>query len=211
MSRALSLRGRSSGSFCSLLRLLFIAAGVLLVEAAPASADFFITPFAGVKFAGAARVVDLEQGASNAKFALGGTIGVLSDDLLGIEADVAYVPRFFERSSGALVARSHVLTVMGNVMLAVPRRITGYSLRPFVSGGAGLMHVNIEDVAGALPVDSNLFGVNVGGGAMGPLSNALDLRFDLRWFKSVTSGDETPQFPGSALSFWRAAVGLTIR
>jgi hypothetical protein len=183
----------------------------VLLIAAPARADFFLTPFAGIKFAGDARFVDLESGASNTKFTLGGMAGVLSDGLFGVEADVTYVPRFFERSSGMLVARSHVITVMGNLMVAAPRSLTQYSLRPFVSGGAGLMHVNIDDVADAIPIDSNLFGVNVGGGAIGPLSSALDVRFEIRWFKSVTTGDATTLLPGSALSFWRAAVGLTIR
>jgi hypothetical protein len=204
------LRARSSGCSCN-PRIVAAGAIFLLSVAAPARADFFVTPFAGIKFAGNARIVDLESGASNAKFTLGGMAGVLSDGLFGVEADVTYVPRFFERSTGILVARSHVLTVMGNVMVAAPLSLTQYSLRPFVSGGAGLMHINIEDVADAIPVDSNLFGVNVGGGAMGPLTSALDVRFELRWFKSVTTGDATPLLPGSALSFWRAAVGLTIR
>ena len=179
--------------------------------ASPASADFFVTPFAGIKFAGDARIVDLDRGASNAKFTLGGMAGVLSDGVFGVEADLTYVPRFFERSAGTLVARSHVIMVMGNVMVAVPRTITGYSLRPFMSGGAGLIHVSIDDVIDVLPVDSNLFGVNVGGGAMGPLTNVVDVRLELRWFKSVTQGDQPTLLPGTALSFWRAAVGLTIR
>ena len=183
-----------------------------LLPAAPARADFFLTPFAAIKFAGDATVVDLESGGTaNAKFALGGMAGFLGDGLLGVETDVTYVPRFFERSAGNLIARSHVLTVMGNVMVAAPRSVTQYSLRPFVSGGAGLIHVNIDDIVDAVPVDSNLFGVNVGGGAMGPLTNDVDVRFELRWFKSVTTGNATPLLPGSALSFWRAAIGLTIR
>jgi hypothetical protein len=201
--------------FCassSKLRPVLAALAFTLLTAAPASADFFFTPFAAIKFAGDARLAaDLESGASNAKFTVGGMAGVLSDGLFGVEADVTYVPRFFERSSGMLVARSHVLTVMGNVMVAAPRSLTQYSLRPFVSGGAGLMHINIDDVANVIPVDSNLFGVNVGGGAMGPLSNSFDVRFELRWFKSVTTGNAETILPGTALSFWRAAIGLTIR
>jgi Outer membrane protein beta-barrel domain len=184
---------------------------LLLLAAMPARADFFITPFAAIKFAGDATIVDLDSGASNVKFTLGGMAGVLSDGLFGVEADVAYVPRFFERSTSALVTRSHVLTIMGNVMVAVPRSVTGYSLRPFVSGGAGLMHVNIDDVLEIVPVDSNLFGINAGGGAVGQLTPNLDVRFELRWFKSVTSGSEQPLRPGPPLTFWRIAVGLTIR
>jgi hypothetical protein len=210
MSRAHSLPARSFGCFCS-PRIVAAAFAVTLFASAPAHADFFITPFAGIKFAGDASIVELDFGASNTKFTLGGMVGVLSDGIFGVEADVAYVPRFFERSAGTLVRRSHVLTVMGNVIVAVPRNVTGYSLRPFVSGGAGLMQVNIDDVIDVLPVDSNLFGINVGGGVTGPLTNVVDVRLELRWFKSLTTGNETPLLPRSALSFWRAAVGLTIR
>jgi hypothetical protein len=182
-----------------------------LASAVPARADFFFTPFAAVKFAGDATIVDLDSGASNAKFALGGMAGVLSDGLFGVEADLAYVPRFFERSTGALVTRSHVLTLMGNVIVAVPRSVTGYSLRPFVSGGAGLLHVGIDDVLELLPVNTNLFGINAGGGVLGPLTPDLDVRVELRWFKSVTDGGERRLRPGPPLAFWRFGVGLTIR
>ena len=181
------------------------------LTATPAYADFFITPFAAVKFAGDSPLRDLESGASNSKFVIGGNLGVLSDGLFGIEADVSYVPRFFERSASSLIARSHVFTLMGNVIVATPRQLTGYSLRPFVSGGAGLMDVNITDVANAIPVDVNLFGINVGGGAIGALTNVTDVRFELRWFKSVTRGDAIAFRSGPAVTFWRAAVGLTIR
>ncbi len=201
---------RFSGCFCrpGILVAGFVAS---VLAATPAHADFFITPFAGIKFAGDARFIDLDSGASNSKFTLGGMAGVLGNGIFGAEADVAYVPRFFERSSGTLAARSHVFTMMGNVIVAVPQTITGYSLRPFVSGGAGLMVVNIDDVLDVLPVNSTLFGINVGGGAVGPLTNLVDVRLELRWFKSLTSGNETPLLPATALSFWRAAVGLTIR
>ena len=110
--------------------------------------------------------------------------------------------RVVARNSAALVARSHVYTMMGNVMLAVPRGVTGYSLRPVLSGGAGLMHVSISDIAGIAAIDANMFGVNIGGGALGPISSVLDVRFDLRWFKSVTSGGERPLRPGPALAFF---------
>ena len=186
---------------------------MVLGTVTPARADFFVIPYAAIKFAGTAGVVtDLEGGASNTKFALGVSIGDLTDGILGYEADIAYVPRFFERSSGTLVARSQVLTIMGNIIVAAPRDLTGYSLRPFISGGGGLMHIGIDDVAGILPIDSDLFGINIGGGAVGPLTNVLDVRFDLRYFKSLTEDDEEPALlPGTALSFWRAAIGLTIR
>ncbi len=187
-----------------------LALALVLMYPPAASADWFITPFIGLKFAGDTNLVDLESGASNTKLTLGAIVGWIDPGLLGFEADVGYSPRFFERSSGALVARSHVITVMGNFVLSVPQEITGDSLRPFVSGGAGWMRIGIDDVAGLLPVKSNLFGINVGGGATGRLTDVSSLRFELRYFKSITNDEEAVR-EGTSLSFWRAGVGLTLR
>jgi hypothetical protein len=172
-----------------------------------------LTPFVGLKFAGQTRIVVLETGgAGNAKFALGAIASRLGDGLFGLEADVGYVPRFFERASGNLISSSHVLTVMGNVVLAAPRSLTGYALRPFLSGGAGLMHIGIDDIAGALPVDTKHFAVNVGGGASGGLTDLTSVRFELRYFRSMgNSNGDNISFGSTNLSFWRAGVGLTLR
>lgn len=187
-----------------------LAIALVLMYPPAASADWFITPFIGLKFAGDTNLVDLESGASNTKLTLGAIASWMNAGVLGFEADVGYSPRFFERSSGALVARSHVITVMGNFVLSVPQEITGDSLRPFVSGGAGWMRIGIDDVAGLLPVKSNLFGINVGGGATGRLTDVSSLRFELRYFKSITNDEEAVR-EGTSLSFWRAGVGLTLR
>lgn len=184
---------------------------LLIAFPATASAQWLLTPFVGVKFAGKTLLVDLDEGASNTKLTFGGIVGRIGDGIFGIEADVGYTPRFFERSSGLLVARSHVITVMGNVVIAMPRDITGDSLRPFFSGGGGLMRVDIDDVGDVLPVSSNLFAINVGGGATGRLTDLTSLRFELRYFKSSTNESEDILRPGTSLSFWRAGVGLTLR
>jgi hypothetical protein len=182
---------------------------------APVQAEWFVTPFLGVKFAGTTNFVDLEQGAGNTKISVGASAGIISDGLFGVEGEFGYSPRFFERSasfSSGLIASSHVLTLMGNVIVAVPRSVTGLSLRPFVSGGAGLMRVGIDDVAGVLAFDSNLFGINVGGGATGALTNRTSVRLELRHFKSVTREDaDSAAFGPTRLSFWRAAVGVTVK
>jgi hypothetical protein len=194
------------------VRIIAIVVVLTVARVDTASAEWFVTPFIGFKFAGDTSFVDLEQGASNTKLTIGASAGWLGPGILGVEADFGYTPRFFERSSGNLVASSQVLTLMGNVVMTVPRALTGYSLRPFVSGGGGLMHVGIDDIAQAIPVDSNVFGIDVGGGAVGDLTNRTSVRFDLRYFKSVSQAEEdNVGFGPTRLSFWRAAVGLTIR
>lgn len=193
----------------------FVAAVTLLAvlaATAPARAEWFITPFIGVKFAGNTNFPDLEQGAGNTKLTLGGAAGIVGDGLFGAETELGYSPRFFERANGSLIARSNVLTLMGNVIITAPRALTGYSLRPFVSGGGGLIHVGIQDVADILSVSENLFGVNVGGGAVGVLTPRTSVRFDLRFFKSVTKSEpQNVVVAGTGISFWRASVGLAIR
>lgn len=193
-----------------------LACLVVVLLARPASAEWFVAPFLGLKFNGATNFVDLEQGADNTKLTAGVTAGVLGDGVLGAEADFGYSPRFFERSRGVgsgLVARSQVFTLMGNVVVAPPRRLTDLSLRPFISGGGGWMRVSIDDVIGALSFDSNLFAINVGGGATGALSPRTSLRFELRYFRSVSREDaeRTVGFGPTRLSFWRAGLGISIR
>jgi len=189
-----------------------LAVLVLLASVTSASAEWFITPFLGVKFAGDTNFPDLEQGAGSTKLTLGAAAGIVGEGLFGVETELGYSPRFFERSNGSLIARSNVLTLMGNVIITAPRSLTGYSLRPFVSGGGGLIHVGIQDVADILSVSENLFGINVGGGAVGVLTPRTSMRFDLRYFKSVSNGDaENVVVAGPGISFWRASVGLAIR
>jgi hypothetical protein len=61
-------------------------------------------------------------------------------------------------------------------------------------------------------VSENLFGVKAGGGAVGVLTPRTSMRFDLRFFKSVTKGDAVNVVvAGPGISFWRASVGLAIR
>jgi hypothetical protein len=189
-----------------------LAVLMLLASATSAGAEWFITPFLGIKFAGDTNFPDLEQGAGSTKLTLGAAAGVVGEGLFGVETELGYSPRFFERSNGSLIARSNVLTLMGNVIITAPRSLTGYSLRPFVSGGGGLIHVGIQDVADILSVSENLFGINVGGGAVGVLTPRTSVRFDLRFLKSVTNGDaENVVVAGPGISFWRATVGLAIR
>ena len=184
----------------------------LLAGESRAAADWFITPFLGVKFAADTSFVDPDQGASNSRLTVGATAGFMGTGILGAEGEVAYYPRFFERSSGTLVNRSNVATIMGNVIVTVPRDWTGYALRPYATGGAGYMHIGIDSALDIFNVDANRLAFNVGGGAVGGLTATTDVRFDLRFFKSASREDANVGIGGAtSLSFWRATVGVTIR
>jgi len=177
-----------------------------------ASADWLFTPWVGLKFAGQTNFIDLEQSAGETKLTLGGSGGLLSAGLLGVEADFGYSPRFFERTNDQIV-RSNVTTFMGNIVVAAPLRLTRDSLRPYVVGGLGLLHAKIDDAEDFADCDSNLLGLSVGGGAIGPLTDRTSLRFELRHIRNLTE-DETCEFEQvgrTRLSFWRVAIGVTLR
>ena len=195
------------------LRLLILVVGLTWLSPLPASADWIVTPFIGFKFAGSTNFVDLEKGAGDTKLTLGGSAGMLGDGVLGLEVDFEYTPGFFKGSNPTgLVASSQVTTLMGNVILALPRSMTRDSLRPYAVGGLGLMHASIEDVLHVFRVSSNLLGLVVGGGAIGPLTNRTSVRFEVRYFRNLTE-DESPVvgFSATKLSFWRATAGVTLR
>jgi opacity protein-like surface antigen len=192
------------------LRAAALAALVALIAPASASAEWFISPFIGAKFGSKTSIINLEQGASNTRMTLGISGLILSDEIVGIEGELGYSPRFFERSSGSgLVARSNVTTLMGHVIVAVPKRITRDGLRPYGTVGIGLVHVGIKDLANVFPVDANLLGMSIGAGAIGRLTNRSSLRFDLRHISDIGRGTgDVPSLGDTRISYWRATAGV---
>ncbi|OFW17417.1 MAG: hypothetical protein A3F70_10495 [Acidobacteria bacterium RIFCSPLOWO2_12_FULL_67_14] len=185
---------------------------MLLCAPARADADWLFVPFLGGSFAPETTFLVFEEGAGR-KLVIGGAVMLLGDGLLGLEADVGHIPGFFEGDDPrGLVLTSRVTTIGGNVVLAVPRSLTRESLRPYVVGGVGLLQARSKHAAGLFPIDWNLLGVTIGGGAIGFITDATGLRFDLRHIKAASGADGPLARPGiSRLSFWRATVGLVIR
>ena len=180
--------------------------------ASEARGDWLITPFVGGSFAPESTLLIFEEGAGR-KFTLGGAVALLTDGVLGLEAEFSHTPRFFEGDDPlGLVLTSRVTSMSGSVVLAVPLAVTRESLRPYVVGGVGLLQARSKHAGGLFPVDQNLLGVNLGAGAIGLLSERTGLRFDLRHIKAASGADGPLARPGvSRLSFWRATVGVVLR
>lgn len=179
---------------------------ITFVSPASAAADWILSPYAGVRFAADTTFV-VGLGAEQNKFAFGSSIGFLTDQGLGVEAEIGFVPGFFE---GGSVRSSRAVTLMGNLVLAAPIALAQYGLRPYVSAGAGLLHAQASGEVDEF-FSSNLFGMNLGGGAIGPLTPRSSVRFDLRYFRSLTDDERVARAGGPQLSFWRVSVGLTFR
>jgi len=194
------------------LRVALLCAAVLALAAAPARADWQYAPFFGYTFAGSTTLVDLEQGASKVHWSVGGTATWIGRGPIGIEGLFSLVPHFFEAGDGTALVDSRTYAVMGNVVLATPQAWNEYGLRPFVSGGVGLLHAyQRTTVPQALPLEANLFAYNVGGGAVGFITDHTGVRFDLRYYSSLSRTDDTIAFGPDRLRYWTGAVGVVIR
>ena len=104
----------------------------VLLSQGSAAAEWQIKPFLGITFAGSTTFVDPEQAAGGPNIIFGGS-GLLLGQVVGIEADVAFAPGFFDAGDLDLVTGSRVTTLTGNIVLAMPRRLTEYTLRPLTS------------------------------------------------------------------------------
>jgi hypothetical protein len=201
---------------------LFLA--VLSAWPADVRADILAAPFIGSTLSGRTTLpvfgLAPPEPIALSKSLVIGAAGIwLSPGVIGAEGELAWSPGFFERADGqgALVSSSFT-TVAGNVVVTVPSSVTRESLRPYVTGGLGLLHIGIEDrlsLPGAA-VDRNLLALNLGGGAIGMLNERAGLRFDVRHTRSVRDDEAPPGVFGQSgsrvrLSYWRATVGVVIR
>jgi hypothetical protein len=188
----------------------------LVLPARASAQNILIQPFAAISFGGDTNIVDLDQAAKLRKLTWGGTVTFIGRGPLGVEGDFAYIPGFFERDTEAeLVTQSRVVTLSGNVVIATPLSWTGDSLRPFFSGGIGLMRAQIDDLLDIFNNQRDLLGINLGGGAYGFFSERVGVRWDIRYFRSINDLDsENPvaidEGPGK-LSFWRVDMALVLR
>jgi hypothetical protein len=179
---------------------------------AKAHADWLVTPFFGTTFAAETTLLDHGGGADVKHWTFGASGALLSDQILGLEADVARVPGFFEgEDERHLVRGSRVTTLFGNVLIAVPLTVSRESLRPYIVGGLGLVHISRDDLV-QLDEGGSSLGLQLGGGALGFISDRTGVRFDLRQIRTVgRSRNELTGVPGTRLSFWRATVGVSVR
>jgi hypothetical protein len=177
-----------------------------------ARADYLFMPFIGGTFARETVFnigAELDEGSRHVIF--GGSAGWLSAGILGVEGEFAYAPRFFEVENPlSAIVSSTLFTLSGNVIVAVPLRITEYSLRPYAIGGVGLIHSGITYLQPP-HVDDNSMGFNVGAGAIGFLTRRTGVRFELRHFRTFEREPSDFGDVGPRVGFWRFTAGVVIR
>jgi hypothetical protein len=185
---------------------------MLLFLSGPASAEWQIQPFGGLTFGGSTTFVDLENASGDANTVLGGR-GVWLGNVFGLDADFGYAPGFFQSGNSHQVEKSGVTTLTGNVVVALPKRLAQYSLRPYFVGGAGLMHTRIDAALGAFQISKTAAVTDIGGGVTGFLTDRVGLNWDVRRFSSIRGKTEFNGdiFAPAQLSFWRASMALAFR
>ena len=214
-----------SSSARACLRVAGLCVCIVLLLPAPALAEWQFTPFLGYSFNGSTTLIDfglLNNQTANDEPHLnfGGSVSLLGEGPFGLEALYIDTPNFFDSRQFDIVlprtASSRTYAVMGNAVLTTPRSWNPYGLRPLLSGGIGLIHASAEDQLDVLAYSLNLWGVNLGGGAVGFLSDRVGLRFDLRYFQNISSvpEEELPQLTLGdplRLRYWTASFGVVIR
>lgn len=192
------------------MRAAVLAVGLLIAGPIEAGAEWQVKPFLGFAFAGDTTFVDIEDAVGGPNLVFGAST-VFLGDLLGVEADLGHAPGFFQ-GDAQLVQASSVTTLSGGLVVALPRRMSGYGLRPYAVGGLGMMHVRIDHQLGVLEVSSTLPAYHVGGGVTGFVTDRFGLSWDLRHLRSFGSeGRDGVSFGREKLSFWRATMALAIR
>lgn len=195
-----------------------------MVAPAAASADWLFTPFIGMNFGGGATFSD-DFGDFDDEFEkrvdFGATLAWMGAGVIGFELDFGYSPNFFEPATEGDAdfefGDNNLMTLMGNLIVGIPiGGQTGGGIRPYLSGGVGLIRTSLDDVEDLFGFDSrNDFGFNAGAGVTGFFTDNIGIRGDVRYFRSLRDTDrlDDDDFDVGigALHFWRGSVGVTFR
>ena len=185
--------------------------GAFLLVTAPVYADGFIVPSIGVNFGGDAGSTLVGATEDSSKVTYGVAAGYMGKGIFGVEEDFSYSPSFFGK--GGPIATTRVFTLMTNVIVGIPiGGQTGSGVRPYVSGGLGLINRNVETGLTLPSFSSNQVGYDLGGGVMGYFADHIGLRGDIRYFRNIERTDaNVVGIEQGHFNFARASVGVLFR
>jgi hypothetical protein len=196
-------------------RVWLLASVLLLAAPRTARADFFIIPFAGMKFGGSTSIVDLELAAGKKKLVLGIAALKLDKRVIGFEAEFGNIAGYFGNEELAaerplVKPGSYVNDLTGSLVFSLPPGVTGGGLRPYAVVGGGLIHAETLDYLEVLQVRRTMPAINLGFGAVGLITTNVGVRFDVRHIRSLTTDPPTGSV-GRSISYSRFTIGLMLR
>lgn len=191
-----------------------LTAGIALLAATPAYAEWHIVPLVGLTFKSNTNIFPVDQVPIGTHPDVGGAVTLLGGGILGVEGIGVFTPNFKgdDPTQNVVLQSSRTLAVMGNVVITTPRKWTEYSLRPYVSGGLGVMRLSTQSTSNVVNTTTDTAGFDIGGGAVGFFTKHTGVRFDLRYYHRLHPGSsqllatDEPQ-----LSFMTLSVGIVIR
>jgi hypothetical protein len=189
------------------IKALIVATAIAAISApAVARADGFVAPWVSANGG---------SGFDNGRAGFGVNAGAMGKGIVGGELDFGWSPSFFGTRND--FGNNSVIDLMGNLIVGVPVGGThGGGVRPFVSGGVGLLRTQIDGgTLTNISSSNNMFGWNAGAGVMGFFNDHVGLRGDLKYmrsFEDTNTGVTNIDLNGPGqLHFWRAAVGVVFR
>ena len=193
---------------------------VTALAPAKASADWLFMPFIGMNFGGSATFNETDFDFDD-KFEKRGTFGAslawMGAGIAGFELDFGYTPNFFESTEGEgdfEYGDNNVTTLMANLVLGAPiGGQSGLGIRPYASGGVGIIRSQIGDAGELFDISSNDWGFNAGAGVAGFFSDNVGIRGDIRYFRSLQDNEPDDELDVALgdFRFWRGSVGITFR
>jgi hypothetical protein len=144
-------------------------------------------------------------------------VGWLPREPIGVEIDMTYAPSFFKNPGS--FTENRVATVMGNVIVAASDRQGGYrrrrrgaSVRPYLSGGFGLMSERVATANPAIAVSNRHLGVDAGLGVMALPQASFGVRAEVRYFQDLVGTNEgnATGIDFGSFHFWRVSVGAIV-
>lgn len=169
------------------------------MAAATAAEAQLIAPFTGVLSGhlGVAASGDVRGAAP----VVGASMLVVDDSGIGVEVDAGHNSDFNDQR----FSDSSITTVTLNLVYLYPHDL----LRPFISGGAGVVRLRAAFPGQASAQTQTDTSWSVGGGVLYMWNEALGLRGELRYFRQFGRQNTLPLGANGALNFIRSSIGVT--
>lgn len=188
----------------------FILIAAIAIVSAPiqARAEGYVSPWAGINWGSGNDV-------GNGRGAFGVNAGSMGAGIIGGEVGFGYSPSFFGTDND--FGRNTVIDLMGNLIVGVPVGGTrGKGIRPFVTGGIGIVRTQIDGgTLATVSAKNNMWGWNAGAGVMGYFNDHVGVRGDLRYtrgFEDLATGNTVIDLTGNnQLHYWRVQLGVVLR
>jgi hypothetical protein len=146
----------------------------------------------------------------NGRANFGAQATVMGAGAIGFEADFGYAPSFFGNSGD--FGDNRVVTFMGNLVIGIPIGGThGSGFRPYVTGGAGLIHERVNVPGTPFETSNNDVGINVGAGFVHFLGEHAGVRGDVRYFRDLQDNSTVGDIDFGSFHFIRASAGVALR